>query len=128
MKTVGRGACFADYDSDGKVDAFLVNLGAPGQLLHNTTAGAGHWLDVRLIGTKSNRGGIGAVVEVTGNGATQKSERVAGSGYLGQDDWRLHFGLGKAMKAEQVIVNWPSGIRQELDNVPADQVLEIQEK
>ena len=128
MKTVGRGACFADYDSDGKVDAFLVNLGSPGQLLHNTTAAAGHWLDVRLIGTKSNRDGIGAAVEVTGNGATQKSERVAGSGYLGQDDWRLHFGLGKATKAERVIVKWPSGIRQELDHVPADQVLEIREK
>ncbi|HEY1241271.1 MAG TPA: CRTAC1 family protein [Bryobacteraceae bacterium] len=127
-KTVGRGACFADYDSDGKVDAFLVNLGSPGQLLHNTTAGAAHWLDVRLIGTKSNRDGIGTTVSVTTDGVTQKSERVAGSGYLGQDDWRVHFGLGKATKAERVIVNWPSGVRQELVNVQANQVLEIREK
>ena len=127
VKTVGRGACFADYDSDGKVDAFLVNLGAPGQLLHNVTASAGHWLMVRLTGTKSNRDGIGATVEVVGNGIKQKSERVAGSGYLGQDDWRLHFGLGSAAKAEQIIVNWPSGTRQVLENVPADQILEVRE-
>jgi len=128
MKTVGRGACFADYDSDGKVDAFLVNLGGPGQLLHNATAGTAHWLKIRLVGTKSNRDGIGATVEVTANGMKQKSERVAGSGYLGQDDWRLHFGLGAASKAERVVVSWPSGTQQVLENVTADQVLEIREK
>jgi len=127
-KTVGRGACFADYDNDGKVDAYLVNLGGPGVLLHNVTAGTGHWLAIRLVGTKSNRDGIGAVVEVTANGMKQKSERVAGSGYLSQDDWRLHFGLGGATKAERIIVNWPSGKRQELENVAANQILEIREK
>lgn len=127
MKTVGRGACFADYDSDGKVDAFLVNLGGPGQLLHNVTT-AGHWLEVQLVGTKGNRDGIGATVEVVANGMKQKSERGAGSGYLGQDDWRLHFGLGAASTAEQVIVNWPSGARQVRENVAADQVVEIREK
>jgi len=127
-KSVGRGACFADYDSDGKVDAFLVNLGAPGVLLHNVTAGAGHWLEFRLIGTKSNRDGIGATVEVVAGGMRQKSERVAGSGYLGQDDWRLHFGLGSATKAAQVIVNWPSGTRQVLEDIASDQIVEIQEK
>src|SRR5690349_15303035 len=128
MKTVGRGACFADYDNDGRVDAFLVNLGGPGMLLHNATADAGHWLKARLMGTKSNRDGIGAVVEVTANGMTQKSERVAGSGYLGQDDWRLHFGLGKATKAERIIVTWPGGKQQVLENVAADQTVEIREK
>jgi len=127
-KTVGRGACFADYDNDGKVDAYLVSLGAPGVLLHNVTAGAGHWLAIRLVGTKSNRDGIGAVVEVVANGMKQKSERVAGSGYLSQDDSRLHFGLGGATKAERIIVNWPSGKRQELENVAANQILEIREK
>ncbi len=128
VKSVGRGACFADYDGDGKVDAFLVNLGAPGVLLHNVTAPAGHWLAVRLIGSKSNRDGIGATVEVEANGMRQKSERVAGSGYLGQDDWRLHFGLGAAAKADQVVVTWPGGARQVLKNVPADRVVEIREQ
>jgi enediyne biosynthesis protein E4 len=127
MKTVGRGACFADYDNDGRVDAFLVNLGGPGQLLHNATAGAGHWLAVRLVGTKSNRDGIGATVEVAAGGVTQKSERVAGSGYLSQDDWRLHFGLGAAVKADRIVIHWPSGTRQVLENVMADRIIEARE-
>jgi hypothetical protein len=127
-KTVGRGACFADYDNDGKIDAFLVNLGGPGQLLHNVTTPAGNWLMVRLVGTKSNRDGIGATVEVTANGQKQKSERIAGSGYLGQDDWRLHFGLGTATKADRIVVNWPSGKRQVMENVAAGQVVIIKEE
>jgi enediyne biosynthesis protein E4 len=127
-KTVGRGACFADYDNDGRMDAFLVNLGGPGVLLHNVTEQAGHWLEVQLIGTKSNRDGIGATVEVTAGGQTQKSERVAGSGYLGQDDWRLHFGLGAAAQADRIEVNWPSGTRQVLENVAADRVFTIREE
>ncbi len=127
-KNVGRGACFADYDNDGKVDAFLVNLGAPGQLLHNATAGAGHWLMVRLVGTKSNRDGIGATVEVNAGGLKQRSQRVAGSGYLSQDDWRLHFGLGANTRATSVTVTWPGGAKQVLENVPADQVVTVTEK
>jgi hypothetical protein len=128
VKTVGRGACFADYDSDGKVDAFLVNLGAPGQLLRNVSPRAGNWLMIRLVGTKSNRDGIGAKVEVVAGGVKQRSERVAGSGYLGQDDWRLHFGLGGAAKADKVTVTWPSGGSQVLESVDAGQVLTITEK
>jgi hypothetical protein len=110
------------------MDAFLVNLGGPGQLLHNVTPAAGHWLMVRLVGTKSNRGGIGATFEVTVDGKKQKSERVAGSGYLSQDDWRLHFGLGGATKADRVVVSWPSGKRQVLENVGADQMVTIREE
>jgi hypothetical protein len=127
-KTVGRGACFADYDSDGRMDVFLVNLGGPGHLLHNVTASAGNWLKVQLAGTKSNRDGIGATVEVTVSGLKQRSERVAGSGYLSQDDWRLHFGLGTATKADRITVNWPSGKRQTLENVRANQVVTIREE
>ena len=127
-KSVGRGACFADYDNDGRVDAYLVSLGAPGTLLHNVTAPVGHWLKVKLVGTKSNRDGIGAMVEVEAGGVKQRAERVAGSGYLSQDDWRLHFGLGAAAKADKITVLWPSGIRQVLENVSAGQVVTITEK
>jgi hypothetical protein len=126
-KTVGRGACFADYDSDGRVDAFVMNLGGPGRLLHNVTSSAGHWLEIQLVGTKSNRDGIGATVEVVAGDLQQKSERVAGSGYLSQDDSRLHFGLGAHTSATQVTVFWPSGQHQILKNVKADQVLTVQE-
>jgi len=127
-KTVGRGACFADFANDGRVGAFVVNLGAPGVLLRNVTAPAGHWLEVRLIGTKSNRDGIGAAVEVTAGGVKQRSERIAGSGYLSQDDWRLHFGLGANKSAEKISVVWPSGKRQSIENVAGDQVVTIREQ
>ena len=126
-KSVGRGACFADYDNDGKVDAFLVNLGAPGVLLHNTSPSAGHWLMVKLAGTKSNRDGIGAKVEVEAGGLKQRAERVAGSGYLSQDDWRLHFGLGAA-RADRITVTWPSGKPPDGGRRTADQVITVTEK
>ena len=94
-RTVARGACFADYNNDGKVGAYLVNLGAPGTLLQNVTANTGHWIEIKLVGTKSNRDGIGARIEIVAAGKRQTAERVAGSGYLSQNDGRLHFGLGR---------------------------------
>jgi len=126
-KTVARGGCYADYDNDGKMDAFLVNLGSPAALLHNVSQTTNHWLMLNLVGTKSNRDGIGAKVELTANGVTQYDQRVAGSSYLGQNDWRLHFGLGAAAKADKIVVIWPSGIRQTLENVKADQILTVRE-
>ena len=127
VKTVGRGACFADYDNDGKVDAFVVNLGAPAELLHNVTPNSGHWIALKLKGTKSNRDGIGAVVEVEAGGRAQTAQRVAGSGYLSQDDDRLHFGLGSASKIDKLTVRWPSGRTQALENVAPDRVLTVEE-
>ena len=93
-RTVARGACFADYENNGKVDAYVVNLGAEGKLLHNVSTDAGHWIEVKLVGTKSNRDGIGARVEVMAGGKRWTAERVASSGYLSQNDGRLHFGAG----------------------------------
>jgi hypothetical protein len=127
VKTVARGACFADYDNDGKVDAFVVNLGAPGKLLHNVTSNGNHWIAVKLKGTKSNRDGIGAAVALTAGGRTQTAVRVAGSGYLSQDDDRLHFGLGPASKIDKLTVRWPSGRTQTLENVAVDRVMTVEE-
>jgi hypothetical protein len=127
-KSVSRGACFADYDSDGKVDAFQVNLGAAGALLHNSSPSTGHWLLVQLVGTKSNRDGIGAKVEVEAGGVKQWAERVAGSGYLSQNDGRLHFGLGSQAKVDRITVTWPGGGRQVVEGAAADRVLTITEK
>ncbi|HET7207390.1 MAG TPA: CRTAC1 family protein [Terriglobales bacterium] len=126
-KTVARGACFADYDNDGKVDAFVVNLGAQGTLLHNVSATTNHWLTLQLNGTKSNRDGIGTSVEVLAGAGKQIAQRVAGSGYLSQDDGRLHFGLGATPKADRVTIRWSSGREQVLQNVPGDRVLTIEE-
>jgi len=128
VKSVGRGAAFADYDNDGKIDAFIVNLGSPAYLLHNTSPVANHWISVKLTGHKSNRDGIGAQVEVLAGGNRQQRERTAGSGYLSQDDPRVHFGLGGATKIDRLIVTWPSGTKQVMENVPVDRIMTVEEK
>jgi hypothetical protein len=127
VRTVARGACFADYDNDGKVDAFLVNLGARGTLLHNTSTNTGHWVALKLKGTKSNRDGIGARVEVYAGGKRWTAERVASSGYLSQDDGRMHFGLGAAGTIDKIVVHWPSGREQTVEKQPVDRVLTVEE-
>ena len=126
-RTVARGACFADYDNDGKVDAFLVNLGAKGTLVHNVSAGTRHWVAISLKGTKSNRDGIGARVEVYAGDKRWTAERVAASGYLSQDDGRMHFGLGAATQIDKILVHWPSGREQVLEKQSVDRVLTIEE-
>ena len=126
-RTVARGACFADYENNGKVDAYVVNLGAEGKLLHNVSTGTGHWIEVKLVGTKSNRDGIGARVEVMAGGKRWTAERVASSGYLSQNDGRLHFGLGAVTVIDKIIVRWPSGRVQTLENVSVDRVLDAEE-
>jgi hypothetical protein len=139
---VARGACFADYNNDGKVDAFVVNLGARGTLVHNVSTNTGHWIEVKLVGamrpgdphsapgrplSKSNRDGIGARVEVFSAGKHWTAERVAGSGYLSQDDARLHFGLGSATTVGKLIVHWPSGREQTIEKLAVDRVLTVEE-
>jgi hypothetical protein len=126
-RTVARGACFADYDNDGKVDAFLVNLGAKGTLVHNVSTSTGHWIAIKLTGTKSNRDGIGARVEVFAGDKRWTRERVAGSGYLSQNDSRLHFGLGAATVVDKIVVHWPSGREQTLEKQSVDRVLSVEE-
>jgi hypothetical protein len=142
QRTVARGACFADYDNNGKVDAYVVNLGAEGTLLRNVSTDTGHWVEVKLAGAmrkgdvsrtggsplaKSNRDGIGARVEVLSGGKRWTAERVAGSGYLSQDDGRLHFGLGTATSIDTLIVHWPSGVVQKLEKLAVDRVVTVEE-
>ncbi|HEV2469200.1 MAG TPA: CRTAC1 family protein [Candidatus Sulfotelmatobacter sp.] len=126
-KTVSRGACFADYDNDGKIDAFVVNLGARGTLLHNVSQNSNHWLTVKLKGKKSNRDGIGAHLELVAGGRKRIAQRVAGSGYLSQDDGRIHFGLGTATKADKLTIHWPSGQGQTLENLSVDRIITVEE-
>ena len=126
-RTVARGACFADYDNDGKVDAFLVNLGAKAKLVHNVSASTDHWLAIKLVGTRSNRDGIGTKVEIFAGAKHELQERVAGSGYLSQNDARLHFGLGSSTTVDKILVKWPSGREQTLEKQAVDRVLTIEE-
>ncbi len=127
VRTVARGACFADYENNGKVSAFVVNLGARGTLVRNVSTNTGHWLELRLKGTKSNRDGIGARVTIFAGGKQQMQERVASSGYLSQNDGRLHFGLGAAAVVDKMEIRWPSGREQTLEAVPADRMMTVEE-
>jgi enediyne biosynthesis protein E4 len=117
-----RGVAFGDIDNDGCMDAVLSCLGGPPVLLLNRGGGANHWLSISLQGTRSNRDGYGARVSV--NGQT----RVATStgSYLCANDKRLHFGLGPAEQAAVEIL-WPSGVKQVINNVRADQFLPVRE-
>ncbi len=99
----------------------------PGTLLHNVSHNENHWLTLQLKGKKSNRDGIGARVQIFTGGRKQVAERVAGSGYLSQDDARLHFGLGLSSRADRIEIHWPSGRDQVLENVSADRVVTVEE-
>ena len=127
VRTVARGACFADYDNDGKVDAFLVNLGAAGTLLHNVSTDVGHWVAVKLIGSKSNRDGIGARIEVISGSKRWTAERVAGTGYLSQDEARTHFGLGSVSAIDKITIYWPDGREQIVERPGLDRVITVEE-
>jgi hypothetical protein len=130
FKKVGRGACFADYDNDGYIDAFIMVLGGKGILLHNTPPPVGkrnHWLTIKLIGTKSNRDGFGARLEAMAGDLHQYGEAVSENGYLSQGDPRPHFGLGQHTEVDKLVIHWPSGIDQTLEHVKADQILTVTE-
>ena len=116
-----RGTAFGDLNNDGWIDAVTTVLGSHPQVFMNRGGGA-HWLTITLRGTRSNRDGLGARVQV--NGQTRFAT-TAGS-YESANDKRLHFGLGTT-KTARVEVTWPSGSHQVLNDVPADQFLEVRE-
>jgi hypothetical protein len=129
-KKVGRGACFADYDNDGYIDAFIVVLGGKGILLHAkppSVANRNHWLTLKLVGTRSNRDAFGARVEADAGDLHQVVETVSHSGYLSQNDPRPHFGLGSHAEVDTLTIWWPSGTIQKYEHVKADQVFTITE-
>jgi hypothetical protein len=124
---VGRGAAFGDYDNDGDIDVYIVNLHDYGVLLRNDHGNDNSWIKLHLIGTKSNRDGIGARVKITANGKEQIAQKKSASGYLSQSDPRIHFGLGEATVVDKIEVIWPSGDVQVLEQVEAGQIITITE-
>ena len=127
IQKVSRGAAFGDIDNDGDIDIVVSNLKDSPTVLRNDGGNTGRWLGVKLVGTHGNRDAIGARVTVVSGGLTQIREVKSGSGYLSQNDLRLHFGLGNATSVDTLTVRWLCGEHQTLQNVKTNQVLVISE-
>ncbi|HTV81363.1 MAG TPA: CRTAC1 family protein [Acidobacteriaceae bacterium] len=123
---VARGAAYGDILNDGALDIAITTNGGPAQLFLNEGA-TNHALRLKLVGTKSNRDGIGSVVWVKSPTTSQKQMLRSGSSYLSASELLLTFGLGSSTRAEIIEVHWPSGEVTRLTNVPADQILTIRE-
>ena len=124
---VGRGACIGDYDNDGDLDSYIVNLNDYGKLLRNNKGNQNNWILLNLTGTTSNRDGVGARLKLTAGGKTQLAQKKSTTGYLSQNDPRMHFGLAKNDTVEKIEIKWPSGKVQVLENIKANQILTVKE-
>jgi hypothetical protein len=122
----GRGIGVIDLDNDGRLDLVQTNANQAPIVYHNVSQGVGNWIELKLIGTRSNRDGIGARVELRAGGLTQIRELDGGNGYSGQSSRRVHFGLGGASKIDHLQVRWPSGHIDALD-VPINKLSHIEE-
>jgi hypothetical protein len=122
-----RGSGAFDFDNDGRLDLLATGLGDRAVLLHNRCPAAGHWLTLKLVGTRSNRDGFGAQVKVYAGTRTWQAEARCPTSYVFQQDPRLHFGLGSEAKVDRVEIRWPSGQTQIIVNPAVDQILRIQE-
>jgi len=125
---VARGAAYADIDNDGFLDVLVTTNAGPAFLFHNE-GGTNHSLRLKLVGTKSNRDGIGAVVHVTSGNSQDKQQKMlrSGSSYLSQSELVLTFGLGAQTKADTIEIQWPSGQVDKLLNVNAGQTVTVEE-
>ena len=123
-----RGAAFGDLDGDGRVDAVVTRIGGTPALLRNTSGAGNHWLRLQLTGSRGNRDAIGARVHIVTASGEQWNHVTTAVGYASSSEPAVHFGLGKNDRAIVVEIAWPSGGRQRLENVKADQNLRIEEK
>ena len=116
-----RGVAFGDLDNDGRIDAVVSVLNGPVKYFHNISTTSNHWLQLKLVGVKS--------IRVNGDdGAKMYNHVTTSTGYACSSDSRVHFGLGASKVAAEIDIQWPSGIHQTLHNVPADQIVTVQEQ
>lgn len=128
IEEVSRGASLADFDGDGDLDIFVLNLNARPNLLRNEEAGGeNNHLFIRTVGTRSNRNGIGTRITIQTGSHRQHAQVLSGESYLSHHDLRVHFGLGRSAIVDTVTLRWPSGTVQQLSEVVANQVLTVTE-
>jgi hypothetical protein len=123
-----RGLAYGDLDNDGRMDLVVTSLGGSVRVLRNVTETRNHWILLKLVGTKSNRMGIGAQIRITtDDGRRLYNEVTTSTGYSASSDPRVHFGLGGSRVIREIDIRWPSGTRQLLHDVAADRVMEVAE-
>ena len=125
--TPARGLAVGDLWNDGRISAVIVNRNGLPNLLVNQTRYANHWIDIKAVGTRSNRSGIGARVLVRTSSRQQIAEVRSGSSYISHSDMRLHFGLGVENEIQGIEVRWPSGLAERFPDARADTVITIRE-
>ena len=126
-KIPARGLAVGDIDNDGKVDFVMTTNDGPAFVEMNHTPTNNHWITLQLVGHASNRDGIGAIVRLMTEHTQQYATVTTGGSYLSSSDKRVHFGMGMDAVAQQIEIDWPSGIKQKLNNVKADQILKVDE-
>src|SRR6185312_9534967 len=124
---VGRGLATVDFDNDGDTDIVTNNRGDYPELLRNDGGNANHWLEILLIGTKSNRDAVGARVKVVAGDLKLFDQRKGGMSYQSSQDPRLHFGLNQQERVDAIEIRWPSGEVTKLENVKSDQIIAVRE-
>ncbi len=127
IRKSSRGASFGDLDQDGDIDIVITNARDKADVLRNDTQNGGHWIQIRTVGVKSNCDGAGARIILKAGGKTRIDDVRLGGTYAGMNDPRVHFGLGEADKINELIVQWPSGVKDVFKNVAVDQNLTIEE-
>ncbi len=119
---------YGDLDNDGRIDAIVTVKDGPPEILMNRSPEKNHWLLVKLIGTRSNRDGLGARLKATlPGGRALYNHATTSTGLRASSDPRVHFGLGAAERVDKLKIWWPSGTRQVLENVQTDRILPVQE-
>jgi hypothetical protein len=123
----GRGLATADFFNDGAVGVAVMCRGDFPEILRNDGGTGNHWIEVLLIGTKSNRDGIGAVLKLTAGDLVRVDQAKGGTSYMSASDPRIHFGLGKRTRADSLVIAWPSGQLDKLTNLPIDSIIAVKE-
>jgi hypothetical protein len=126
-KAVHRGAAFGDVDNDGRLDVAVTALDGALELWRNVSPAPNHWLSLELVGTRSNRDGLGAKVKAVTAAGTRWAQANTAVGYGSASDRRVHLGLGSSATVDELTVTWPSGKVQTLKTVAADQALTVRE-